>query len=185
MFLSLRSQVFDAEGESASEPEVTAVLFAMGQLQPRVEQALDGRLSGDVVEVKADVSEAFGKRDPARIVEVDRDEFPDHVAAGERFELESLEGSVIVTQVLDVTEDRVVLDMNHPLADQQVLFRIEILEVRPATTEELEAAELSLQEAGASLTRIEVGARPQARGSDPGPAPVPASSLNRRAAAEK
>lgn len=145
-FVTARVVVFDAEEEEACAPEVTGFVFGMGQLLGPVEQALEGRRAGEVVEVRLGEKDGFGARDPRRILEVDRAEFPPEVSPGDRFEVENLEGGVLVLQVLDVGSDLVVVDTNHPLSGQEVKFLVEIQEVRPASSEELEAAEALLQE---------------------------------------
>ncbi len=145
-FLTLRSTVFDAEGEVASEPEILGVVFGFGQLLHEIERRLEGKTEGDKVEVRLKSSQAFGKRDNARVLEVDRLDFPPDVTEGDRFEVENEQGGLLVVQVLHVTDDLVVLDTNHPLADQDVAFFLEILEVRPATSEEIVAAEEMMSE---------------------------------------
>jgi FKBP-type peptidyl-prolyl cis-trans isomerase 2 len=60
-------------------------------------------------------------------------------------------------QVLDVDAERVVVDLNHPLAGQSVRFDIEVLEARPATDDEIRLAE-------ARLTEDEESEEPQGTG---------------------
>lgn len=145
-FVTLRFTVFDAEGEQAAEPDVLATVFGMGGLLPRLEQALEGKREGDVVEVVLEADDAFGRRAASGILEVDRGEFPPDVSPGDRLELENEQGGLLVAHVLDVQDEIVVLDTNHPLADQDVKFRLEIQEVRPATGEEIVAQEEQMNE---------------------------------------
>ena len=56
---------------------------------------------------------------------------------GMEVQLESENGPVLAF-VSEINEDDVVVDLNHPLAGYDLIFDIEILEVREATTEELE-----------------------------------------------
>lgn len=151
-FVSLSFQVFDAEGEAASEPEIIATVFGMGQLLPGLEQAIEGRRAGETVDLVLPPEQAFGKRDASRILEVSRDEFPDQISAGDRFEVENDQGGLLVIHVLDVQDDHVVIDTNHPLADQAARFLIDIQEVRPATTTELDAALALMEEDQAYLS---------------------------------
>ena len=145
-FVTLKVRVFDAEGDPASDAEVLGVVFGMGGLLPGVERALEGREQGDRVDVVLPSDQAYGRRDPRAIVEVDRADFPPTVAVGDRFELENEEGAIVVVHILDVRDDAVVMDTNHPLCDQDIEVRTEILEVRPATSEEIEAAEALMAE---------------------------------------
>lgn len=145
-FVTLGFVVFDAEGEVVSEPDVIGTVFGMGGLLPGVERALEGKREGDQVEVVLPPGEAFGKRSARGVLEVDREEFPPDVQAGDRFELENADGGLLVAHVLDVQDEIVVIDTNHPLSDQEVKFRIEIREVRPATSEEIGAQEALMDE---------------------------------------
>ncbi len=145
-FLTLEVRVFDAEGELASEPEVLGVVFGMGGLLPGVDQALEGHVEGDTVEVVLPPKEAYGERKASAILEVDRAEFPESVAAGDRYEMENDDGGIVVVHILDVQDDIVVMDTNHPLSDQEVKIQVEIREVRPATSDEIAAAEAFLDE---------------------------------------
>ena len=139
-------QAFDADDEPASEPEVVGAVFGTGQLLSEVEAQLEGRGSGDRIEVRFSGEKAFGARRASSIIEVDRADFPPDVALGDRFELENAAGDLLVAHVLEVADDFVVIDTNHPLADQQVTLRGELVEVRPASSEELRAAELAFED---------------------------------------
>jgi FKBP-type peptidyl-prolyl cis-trans isomerase SlyD len=153
-FVTVVSEVFDAEGEPAGEAETTGFVFGRGLLFARVERALEGHLEGDVVEVRLEPKDAFGQRDPKGILEVDRDEFPPDVAAGDRFEVENADGGILVIHVLDVGAETVHIDTNHPLAGQAIVLRVRILEVRLASSEELEAAERELEEAQSQAAEL-------------------------------
>lgn len=141
----LKYRAFDAEGE-ALEPEAveTGCVFGYGALLPGLEAALEGKAAGARLSVELEPKEAYGKRDPALLVEVERDEFPPDVTPGDRFDAEQDDGTPLVLSVLEVAESCVVLDMNHPLAGQRVRFEVEVLEARPATEDELTLAEAAL-----------------------------------------
>ncbi|HSC86283.1 MAG TPA: hypothetical protein VLC09_03395 [Polyangiaceae bacterium] len=156
-FVTVSTEVFDAEGESVGEAEVMAFVFGRGLLFPRVEQSLEGRTSGDVVEVSLAPRDAFGQRDPGGILEVSREEFPPDVEPGDRYEVENDEGGLLIVHVLDVGPETVHIDTNHPLAGQTVKLRIQVLEVRVATEEELAAAEGELAEAAEAQEKAALG----------------------------
>jgi FKBP-type peptidyl-prolyl cis-trans isomerase SlyD len=114
-------------------------------LLPALEAALEGLSAGAHKTVELAARDAYGERDPASQLEFARDEFASDVAPGDRLELERDDGSVVVVSVLDVNDEGVVVDLNHPLAGQRVRFEIEVLEARPATAEELQIAESALE----------------------------------------
>jgi FKBP-type peptidyl-prolyl cis-trans isomerase SlyD len=155
----IRYTVFDGEGEVVEGmPAEVSLVFGFGVLLPALEHALAGARAGSRLSVELSPAEAYGDRDPRAQLEVDPGEFPPDVAAGDRFEVERDDGTPSVLQVLEVTPDAVVVDLNHPLAGQRVRYELEVIEARAATEEELILAEDALEE-------------------DPEPAPHPSGGL--------
>lgn len=142
--VSIRYSVFDADGELVDTSSLDAV-FGYGELLPAVEQAIQGLREGDERTLELSPEQAYGYRDPRAIIEVDREDFPPDVASGDRFEAESESGGVVLLHVLEVLDDAVVLDTNHPLAGQKVRMELQIASVRPATADEIEQAVLRLE----------------------------------------
>lgn len=167
MWVRLRYAARDADGEVVEdfEPELGYV-HGYGGLLPALEEALDGRRAGELVRVTLPPEEAFGRRREEAVLELAREEFPEGVAAGDRFEVESTsgdagkEGALLVLRVLEVTPEAVVVDANHPLAGQAVTFQLEILEVRPAAADELGRAEAALEAAEEAASAGENDANP-------------------------
>jgi FKBP-type peptidyl-prolyl cis-trans isomerase SlyD len=145
MWVRLRYAVFDEDGEAVEdlEPELDYV-HAHGVLLPRLERALEGQRPGARISVKLPPGDAFGRRREEAVLELARDEFPEDVAPGDRFDVEADDGALLVLRVLEVTPEGVVADANHPLAGQTVTFQLLVLEVRPATAAELRRAEAAL-----------------------------------------
>jgi len=150
MWVRLRVSVFDAEGAPVEdEPSEIAFVFGYDSVLPALASALEGVPQGARKSVTLKAEDAFGKRDPKAVLEVLRDEFPEDVAEGDVFDADEEGGppgstSPVLLRVLEVTADSVILDRNHPLAGQKVRFDVEVLEVRPAETEEISAAEAAL-----------------------------------------
>jgi FKBP-type peptidyl-prolyl cis-trans isomerase SlyD len=139
--VSVSYELFDTSGkliEKTSAP-VTYLHGGYEGIFPRVETALQGKSVGEKCEVKLAPEDAFGEYD-AELVRVEpRDRFPANVAVGMQFEggAEGADEYILYT-VTDVAEDRVVVDGNHPLAGQALVFNCTVTEVRSATEEELE-----------------------------------------------
>jgi FKBP-type peptidyl-prolyl cis-trans isomerase SlyD len=158
--VTLEYDVFDAEGEPVGgSGGPREVLFGVGDLLPAVEQRLEGLEPGGACSVQLKPEDAFGKRDPKAWVEVDREEFPDDVAPGDQFEAEGADGEAVLLKVLDVAEDHVVIDQNHPLAGQSLRVEVRVLGTRLALAEEREAAAARLAQApsGAESPLIPAG----------------------------
>jgi FKBP-type peptidyl-prolyl cis-trans isomerase SlyD len=168
---ALAYELFDAEGELVEASEAGAplvLLFGYGDAVPALEHALQGLGEGDTREVVLPPEQAFGARDPEAIIEVDRAEFPPDVAAGDELEADREDGrGAVPLKVIEVLDDIVVLDTNHPLAGQRVKLLVVVEAVRPATPEEIE-------EASERLLQDRPGAAPH-----PGPL-LPAERLLRR-----
>lgn len=146
MWARLGYQVFDEEDAlvETGESELSC-LIGYGVLFPALEEKLEGLDQGAKRTVLLRPEQAFGARNPEAQVEVERAEFPEDVAAGDCYEAEDEEGRPVLLQVLDVSDEAVVVDSNHPLAGQTLRFEVEALEVRPATDEELQEAEQRLE----------------------------------------
>ncbi len=140
--------LYDADGEevATSVPEGLSFLFGYGQLPEVAEAALAGASKGQVRSAILKPEDAFGRRDPERVIEVERSELPADAEVGDRFEAEAEDGSMLLLGILELTEDVAVLDTNHPLAGQEIRIELEVDEVRPASAEELEAAQAELAE---------------------------------------
>jgi FKBP-type peptidyl-prolyl cis-trans isomerase SlyD len=141
MHVQLDYRVHDAEGEAVGpELERLEVIFGMGQLLPVVEQTIDGLGVGQSKRLKLLARDAYGQRNPDAVLEIERGEFPPDVAEGDYFEVENPDEGLLVLRILEVAEEFVVVDLNHPFAGQDLDVEVTILQVRPATQQELELA---------------------------------------------
>lgn len=106
---------------------------------PAVEEALEGLAEGGTVVVTLDPDNAFGEYEDELVRVEPRDAFPiDGIEVGMQFQA-GAEGSDDdeVFTVTEITAESVVIDGNHPLAGQTLLFKGTVEGVRPATAEEL------------------------------------------------
>lgn len=102
-----------------------------------LERALEGRAEGAELSVTLMPAEAYGQRNEALVREVGRSAFPvDDPVPGMRFQTPGDDGPQVVT-VVEVRDDSVLIDSNHPLAGHTLRYRLEVLGVREATRAEL------------------------------------------------
>jgi len=110
-------------------------LEGAGQIIPGLETHLRTMQSGDKRKVHVKAADAYGPRDDSLVLEVERQKLPNKsVKVGDQFRTNQYPTPLTVTRL---TDTHATLDANHPLAGQDLLFEVEITEVRAATAEEL------------------------------------------------
>ena len=84
-------------------------------------------------------ADGYGEFDEEAVANLPKDMFngTEIPEIGEVLPLQDNNGNRFQGQVVSVTEDSVIVDLNHPMAGQDLHFKGEILNVRPATPEEL------------------------------------------------
>lgn len=104
-----------------------------------LENALAGKSAGDEVSVSIAPEDAYGPKMEEAIQEVPRDMFPEdaEIEPGMQFQAQTPEGQMMALTIVEVKEDVVVTDANHPLAGRTLNFEVKIIEVRDATEEEI------------------------------------------------
>jgi FKBP-type peptidyl-prolyl cis-trans isomerase SlyD len=107
---------------------------------PIIEEALQGKGIGETVVVKMQPNDAFGEYD-AGLIEVEpRNSFPRELQVGMQFEgmpEGEDEDEALIYRVMEIADDKVVLDGNHPLAGMALVFTCTVTAVRPASAEEI------------------------------------------------
>ena len=132
----------DEEGElldSSQGSDPMAYIHGMGNIISGLEDALTGRKVGDRFKVSVPPEEAYGLRDDELVQSVPKSAFQgvSEILPGMQFRAESSEGMQLVT-VIDVEDDSVMLDGNHPMAGMTLNFDVEVTGIRDATAEELD-----------------------------------------------
>ncbi|MBL8477169.1 MAG: peptidylprolyl isomerase [Methyloversatilis sp.] len=108
-----------------------------GIFQP-IEEALEGQAVGFEVVVKLQPEDAFGEYDEELVEIESRSNFPENIEVGMQFERVSPDGEEEgLYTVTDITDDRIVIDGNHPLAGTALVFSCTVAEIRKASAEEL------------------------------------------------
>lgn len=114
-----------------------AYLHGMGNIVESLEQALVGKQLGDKLKVSVEAAEAYGEYDENLVQPVSRSEFGDSpIEVGSQFHADTAIGPRVVT-VTAIDGDDIVIDANHSFAGEDVVFDVEVIEVRDATEEEI------------------------------------------------
>lgn len=127
----------DNEGtiiDSSSGREPLNYLHGAGNLIPGMEEGLEGKTKGDKFDLKISPEKGYGEKDENLVQQVPRSAFGDQeVKPGMRFSTN--QGGVIT--VTKVGLDSITVDGNHPLAGVELNFAVEVVEVRNATSDEI------------------------------------------------
>lgn len=136
--LTVDDDVLDSTNPDGSDP--LEYIHGIGQLIPGLERELSGMKVGDSRQVTVLPEDGYGEFDPELIVWLPQEDFPKEIPlqAGTQLQMEDEEGTVRVASIIDVDDERVQVDMNHPLAGQELHFEVSIASARPATEEELD-----------------------------------------------
>ena len=130
-----KAQVLDR----SIDGEPLVYLHGGGAIIPGLEAALEGKRSGESLQVRIAAADAYGERDDELVQSVPREMFEgdDAVKVGTHFETSDDDGEIRVVTVTGVDADNVTVDGNHPLAGIPLNFAVTIVDVRDASSEEL------------------------------------------------
>jgi FKBP-type peptidyl-prolyl cis-trans isomerase SlyD len=142
--VTLSYKLFSSAGELLEESAEPITYLHGGHhgIFPKIEAELAQKKVGDNCSVTLEPEDAFGEYD-AELVRVEaQDRFPAEVKVGMQFEgygaKDDGQDEGIVYTVTDIADGKVVVDGNHPLAGQRLRFDCTVLDIRPATAEEME-----------------------------------------------
>ncbi len=118
--------VFDtSEGRETLQFELGA-----GQLIPGFEGAVLGREVGEKFTAFITPEDGYGLVNEELIVSVPLDKMPGEVEIGQTLEASGQDGQSLQVTIVEINEDNVVIDGNHPLAGKDLIFEIEIVSVQ-------------------------------------------------------
>ena len=118
--------VFDSSLVEGRDP-LTATL-GQGNLIPGFESGLVDMTVGEKKTIEIEPENAYGQINPQMVNEVAKGQVPEGVSVGDMLQAMSPAGPINV-KVLEINEDVVVLDANHPLAGQKLIFDLEVVSI--------------------------------------------------------
>ncbi len=123
--------------------EPLSYLQGANNIIPGLENALEGKETGDILTVVIPPEEGYGMRNDELMIDVDPSNFPDlsQVQKGTRVQVQTNNGARLAT-VVGITDEAVTLDLNHPLAGKTLHFDVEVTDVQEASEEEVEHGHL-------------------------------------------
>jgi len=132
----------DDQGEildSSAGKSPLPYIHGVGALIPGLEKHLLGKQAGDKFTAVVAPADGYGEYDEEQVFEVPVSEFEgdDELQLGMQIQLDTESGPAIAT-IVNMEEDVITLDLNHPLAGTTLNFDVEVVEVRDATKQELD-----------------------------------------------
>jgi FKBP-type peptidyl-prolyl cis-trans isomerase SlyD len=130
--------------ERATSEQPMKFIFGVGMMLKKFEENLFGLETGDKYEFSIPADEAYGQYIDENVLDLDRSIFEIDgklderiIFAGNVVPLMDSEGNRLNAQVVEVTNSHVKVDLNHPLAGENLHFKGSILEVRKSSEKEL------------------------------------------------
>ena len=79
--------------------------------------------------IKTNAKEAYGEKNNQLIITVPRDKFPPEIEVNGRLILKGPQGRQLPAVITEVTNDNVIIDLNHPLAGKELNFKIKVVAI--------------------------------------------------------
>lgn len=120
-------RTFDSsEGRDPLEFEVGS-----GQIIPGLDSAIPGMEVGETKTVNVACEDAYGPVKPGRLQAVPRGNIPAEIPleTGMQLQMQSSDGQVMPVTVVEIGEEEVTLDANHPLAGEDLVFDVELVSI--------------------------------------------------------
>ena len=115
--------------DSSSGRDPLEFKVGSGQVIKGFDDGVTGMSVGDKRTVQIPVNDAYGPKDESMVVEFPRSNFPADLKPeiGMQLNMTNGSGQVIPVAIMEVGEESVILDANHPLAGQELIFDIELV----------------------------------------------------------
>jgi FKBP-type peptidyl-prolyl cis-trans isomerase SlyD len=131
--------------EKTEENKPFVFLFGGGELLESFENNLQGLKVGDTFDFKIPADQAYGKSQEEYIVKIPIQSFLDEegnldtqmVKVGNMLPMVDQDGNRMQGLVIDINDDFVTMDFNHPLADKDLHFVGKVLNIRNASADEI------------------------------------------------
>lgn len=125
--------------DSSAGAEPLVYLHGAGNIIAGLEKALLGKAVGDELDVSIEPEEAYGEYSAELITNLGREMFEgvDELEVGMQFHASAPDGGMQIVTIRDIDGDQVTIDGNHPLAGQQLNFKVKVVSIRAAREEEL------------------------------------------------
>jgi peptidylprolyl isomerase len=120
-------EVFD----SSANREPLEFKLGEGKIIPGFEEAVEGMAPGESKIVKIVPDKAYGPHRKELVADVERSRVPDNLKldVGRHVQIRQPDGGIIQAKVTSISESKVTLDANHPLAGKELTFDVKLVEI--------------------------------------------------------
>ncbi len=107
------------------------LVIGEGELFGPVEDAVIGMSVGEKKTIVIPADDAFGEYNHENVFSVDRSELPDDIVpeVGLELEVEGEDEEIYFVTIVEVDDEKVTMDSNHPLAGEDITYEIELLSI--------------------------------------------------------
>ena len=117
--------------DSNFESEPATFSVGDGNLLPGFESTLIGLVNGDEREFTIPPEQAFGQHNPQNVQAIERGNFDqEELELGAMFSFQNGDGE-LPGVIVDVDDNEVMIDFNHPLAGKNIIFQVKIIDIAP------------------------------------------------------
>ena len=133
--------------EQATAERPLVYCHGEGMMLPAFEQHMAGLQEGEAFDFRIACEDAYGEYDTDGVMQLDKKMFyngdgefdSERVYVGAIVPMNTMDGQVINAQIAEITKEHVTIDLNHPLAGENLHFVGKVLNIRDVTEGELKA----------------------------------------------
>ncbi|GIV96561.1 MAG: peptidyl-prolyl cis-trans isomerase [Herpetosiphonaceae bacterium] len=117
--------------DSSKDGEPLTFTLGSGQVIPGFEKAVVGMQPGETKTTTIPMEQAYGPHRPELMLTVDRGDLPADLEpeVGQQLQVVQPDGTAFIVTITDVSDSEVTLDANHPLAGEDLIFDLKLVEI--------------------------------------------------------
>ena len=121
--------------DSSFDQDPLEFTIGAGEIIPGFENAVVGMEIGETKTVDIPAQDAYGEYNDMARLEVPRENLPENInpEIGMVLQLTTPQNNTVLVRVIDMNDEIVTLDANHPLAGKDLKFEIKLLELVPTS----------------------------------------------------
>ena len=121
--------------DQSAEGEPLEFMYGAGMMIPGLETELAGLRKGDTKRIEVKAADAYGEHLEDLVQDIPREQIPADMELEVGTSLAAPDGSMYLT-VLEIREESVLMDFNHPMAGKDLIFDIKVVDVHRPSVEE-------------------------------------------------